>query len=96
MNPHVKKAVIVLCTVLPLLSLIGQGVMYVDTRYMHKEISDTRYIDLQIRIIEGHIRDYERLKDTGANLNSSDESAYQTDLKQLDHLLKERQRMHGL
>lgn len=96
MTPRVKKAIIAVCTILPLLSLIGQGVMYVDTRYMHKQISDTRYIDLQIMIIQGQIRDYERLKDSGATITASDESVYETNMKQLDHLLKERQRMHGL
>tara|TARA_B100000929_G_scaffold247489_1_gene206231 strand:- start:9111 stop:9398 length:288 start_codon:yes stop_codon:yes gene_type:complete len=83
-------------TVIPILALIGTCIMWADTRYMHKEISDTRYLDLQIRIVQGHIRDYERLKSSGAKLSLSDESTYDMDKKQLDHLLKERNRLLGL
>ena len=96
MEIDIKKITKVLIAVLPLLALAGTGAMWVDTRYIHKQISDTRYIDLQIKIVQGHIRDYERLKDSGANLTSSDESNYNTNMTQLDHLLTERNRMLGL
>ena len=96
MEIDITKLVKTLIAVLPLLALAGTGAMWVDTRYIHKQISDTRYIDLQIKIVQGHMRDYERLKDQGATLSSTDESNYQTDKRQLDHLLTERNRMLGL
>jgi hypothetical protein len=96
MNVNVKKTLTTLITILPLLALLGTGAMWVDTRYMHKQISDTRYIDLQIKIVQGHIREYERLKTSDAPLTMSDESNYNTDLRQLDNLLSERNKLLGI
>lgn len=83
-------------SVLPLVVLLSTSLMWVDTRYIHREISDTRYIDLQIKIVQGHVRDYERLKDAGGNLTASDESNYRIDMKQLEYLMVERNKTLGL
>ena len=96
MKPLMKKALTTFLTIMPILAMLGTGAMWVDTRYMHKQISDIRYIDIQIRIVQGHIKDYERLKDSGSKLTTSDETSHSTDMTQLDHLLVERNRMLGL
>jgi hypothetical protein len=96
MNPLMKKALTIFLTVMPILAMLGTGAMWVDTRYMHKQIADIRYIDMQIRIVKGHIKDFERLKDSGSELTTADETSYSTNMTQLDHLLVERNRMLGL
>ena len=83
-------------SILPLVALLSTSLMWVDTRYIHREISDTRFIDLQIKIIQGHVRDYERVKDSGANPTSSDESNYKLDMQQLEYLMIERTKKLGL
>lgn len=93
---QIKRAITALITVLPILAMLGTAGMWIDTRYMHRQISDTRYIDLQIKIVQGHIRDYERLQDSGSLILAADRSNYETDMRQLDYLLRERNRMLGL
>jgi len=58
--------------VVPLVAMIATGMLWLDTRYMHKEMSDTRFIELQIRIVEGHIRDITRIRDAGGELSAND------------------------
>lgn len=85
----------VLATV-PVVSLIATSLMWMDTRYMHKEMSDTRFVELQIRIVEGHIRDYTRVRDNGDVLSATDEIKLNMDLAQLQNLMVERNRMLGI
>ena len=83
-------------SVLPLIALLSTSLMWIDTRYLHRDISDTRYIDLQIKIVQGHTRDYERMKDSGIKISANDESNYRIDMKQLEYLMVERNRTLGL
>ncbi len=82
--------------IVPLVSLIATSLMWMDTRYMHKEMSDTRFIELQIRIVEGHIRDYTRVRDNGGVLSAGDEIKLNMDTAQLQNLMVERNRMLGI
>ncbi len=82
--------------IVPLVSMIATAWMWMDTRYMHKEMSDTRYIELQIRVVEGHIRDYTRVRDNGGLLSATDEIKLDMDLAQLQNLMQERNRMLGI
>ena len=77
---------------LPLLAILGSAILWVDARHMHTDIANIRYIDLQISIIEGHIRDYSRLNNPG----SADEIYYNLDVDQLNKLKSERSRELGL
>lgn len=77
---------------LPLLGLLGSLMLWVDTRHMHKDIADVRFIGLQIRIIDGHIRDYTRLE----NPTTADKVLYELDRDQLTNLKKERNRELGI
>ena len=80
----------------PFISAIATAFMWADTRYMHKDISDTRFIELQIKIVEGHIRDYNRVLDSGGQLNAEEQVKYELDKKQLMDLMAERNRILGI
>ena len=82
--------------VVPLVAMIATGMLWLDTRYMHKEMSDTRFIELQIRIVEGHIRDITRIRDAGGELSANDEIKLAMDLAQLENLLIERNKSLGI
>jgi len=93
---NVKKWYAIVLAILPLVGAISTGVMWIDTRYMHKEISDTRFIELQIKIIEGHIKDYNRILDAGGTLSAEDQIRFEMDREQLKDLTKERNRILGI
>lgn len=80
----------------PLVAMIATAFMWVDTRYMHKEISDTRFIELQIRIVEGHLRDYTRIIDAGSGLSAEDQMKFNMDMAQLQNLMLERNKRLGI
>ncbi len=67
-----------------------------DTRYMHKEMSDTRFIELQIRIVEGHVRDYNRIIDADGTLSAEDQMKREMDMDQLKNLMMERNKILGI
>ena len=93
---NVKKWYAIILATLPVIGAISTGLMWIDTRYMHREISDTRFIELQIKIIEGHIKDYNRILDAGESLSSEDQIRYEMDREQLKDLTKERNRILGI
>jgi len=80
----------------PLIAMIATALMWVDTRYMHREISDTRFIELQIRIIEGHVRDYNRIIDADGTLSAADQMKREMDMDQLKNLMLERNKILGI
>ena len=82
--------------IVPVVSMIATGMLWLDTRYMHKEMSDTRFIELQIRIVEGHIRDITRIRDAGGELSANDEIKLAMDLAQLQNLMLERNKTLGI
>ncbi len=82
--------------IVPVISMILTAGLWLDTRYMHKEMSDTRFIELQIRIVEGHIRDITRIRDAGSELSANDEIKLAMDLAQLQNLMLERNKTLGI
>ncbi len=82
--------------IVPVVAMIATGFMWMDTRYMHKEISDTRFIELQIRIVEGHIRDYNRIVDNNGDLSADDIFENDMDVDQLKNLMAERNKILGI
>lgn len=80
----------------PVIAMIATGFMWMDTRYMHKEISDTRFIELQIRIVEGHIRDHTRVIDAGGQVSADDTVKHTMDIDQLKNLMNERNKILGI
>lgn len=82
----------VVATLGPIVALLSATALWVDTRYMHREISDTRFIELQIKIVDGHIRDYHRLDSP----SQEDTMKYNLDFEQLKNLQRERNRILGL
>ena len=77
---------------LPLLGLLGSLTLWVDTRHMHKDIADIRWLDVQILIIDGHILDYTRIE----NPTTADTIAYELSRDQLNLLKGERSKELGL
>ncbi len=80
----------------PLIAMIATALMWVDTRYMHREISDIRFIELQIRIIDGHVRDYNRIIDADGTLSAEDQMKREMDMDQLKNLMMERNKILGI
>lgn len=70
--------------------------MWVDTRYMHKEISDTRFIELQIKIVERNIKDFHRLMESGVELSPSEQLELEMERDQLKFLTNERNKILDL
>lgn len=81
---------------MPLLALLGTSIMWVDTRYMHREISDTRFIELQIRLVERNIRDYHRMMEEGRELTPQERMDLEMEQDQLRFLRSERNKVLDL
>lgn len=94
--PNITKTLKYLAAIVPLIVLLGSVAIWIDARYMHKSISDTRHIDLQIMIVQGHIRDYERLVDLDKPITAADQRNYQLDLATIQNLKQERARLLGI
>ena len=77
---------------IPGILLVSSIVFWVDARHMHKDIADIRWIDTQILIINGQIRDYTRLNSPDA----ADIVYYELDADQLSKLKSERSKVLGL
>ena len=77
---------------LTLLAILGSMIAWVDTRHMHKDIADIRFLDVQILIINGHILDYTRI----TNPTTADTIAYDLSRDQLNLLTARRSEELGL
>ena len=88
--------VAVVATVGPIITFCATAWLWLDTRYMHREISDRRSVDTQIMIIQGHLRDYTRIIDSGRELSAQDELNYDLDKTRLQNLQAERNRLLGI
>lgn len=95
-NINVTKIGAFLKVVVPITAMIATAGMWIDTRYMHQDISDTRFIELQIRIVQGHIRDYTRIIDSGGVISASDTVQHDMDIDQLKNLMEERNKILGI
>lgn len=74
-----------------------QGGLYMDTRYMHKEMSDARHLDLQITLYEREMKFYERRIDQGGyNPTLEEKREYNMLLKSIEVLGAERNKIIGL
>jgi hypothetical protein len=88
---------------IPLILFLWGIAVWVDERHQHKAIAQTthdnhdkianiRYIGLQMLVIEGHIRDYNRLN----NPSAQDHTFYALDIDQLNNLKAERENELGI
>ena len=75
---------------LPVLALIGSFWLWLDTRYMHKEISDNRFIQLQIDVVSGQLTHYNRMIDDGTSLSAKEIQDYEMYKCRLQMLEQER------
>ena len=95
-NINVTKIGSFLKVVVPLAAMMATMGMWIDTRYMHQDISNTRFIELQIRIVQGHIRDYTRIVDAEGDISANDVVQHEMDKDQLKNLMDERNKILGL
>ena len=87
----------------PVISLLGTLFFWLDARHISKtdytqftKIVDIRYVDLQIRLINGQIRDYNRIVDRGEVPSAQDTTDHDLDKDQLKNLTTERNKMLGI
>mgnify|MGYP001827460613 CR=1 FL=1 len=80
----------------PIIAAAATLCLWVDTRYMHRNISDTRHIDTQIMVVQGHLRDYARIIDAGGELSTQDKINFDLDKIRLQHLTTERNKLLGI
>jgi hypothetical protein len=92
-----------LFAIVPVISLLGSVWYALDTRHISTTeyskfttILDQRYVDLQIRLIKGQIRDYNRIIDSGETPSAQDTTDHDLDKDQLKNLTTQRNEMLGL
>jgi hypothetical protein len=95
-HKRVVKAARSIAAILGVVTMITPLILWVDDRYMHNDIANIRYIDLQINLIEKNLRDYQRLVDTRAIVTAADETNYQLDISSIRELQKQRNKMLGI
>jgi hypothetical protein len=83
-------------TWLPVFTLLGSLAVWVDTRYMHRQISDTRFIDLQLSLVQTKISAYQRMLDKDEDLTEAERMDYDVSIEQMKDLLRERNRLLGV
>ena len=83
-------------TLAPIITFSATAWLWLDTRYMHRNISDTRHIDTQIMIVQGHLRDYTRILDADIDLSAQDEINFDLDKARLQNLITERNKLLGI
>lgn len=93
---RIVKAARASAAILGVVAMLVPAVRWVDSRYMHNDIANIRYIDLQILITEKNVRDYQRLVDTQALITAADETNYHLDVDTLKSLKQERNKLLGL
>lgn len=96
MNTNLKKAVAIVLTVIPILSALWTTIIWIDTRYMHKEISDIRFVDVQLIVAQGHMRDYERMISKGMIMTEEEKTEYDLEKQKYIYLTQERDKLMGL
>lgn len=91
-----KKRLLYASSTVPLIMMLVAGAMWLDARYMHKQLSDVRYLELQIRINEMEVSDLEDRIDAGEQLTSEEKRLYDIYIGQIETLMKERNRQLGI
>lgn len=81
---------------IPLVAVIATTIMWIDTRYMHREISDTRFIEMQLRLVQMQVRQYNTRIKAGEVLTPEEQIQFDLDKDQLKLLLAERNKILGI
>ena len=74
-----------------LVGMMITGALWLDTRYMHKEISDLRHIDTQMLLLEMRIEMYGKIEEAGGTLSVNEKIKYDMYKDQLKEIMKVRQ-----
>ncbi len=81
---------------LPVLALLGTVVLWIDTRYMHREISDTRFLEIRIEMVSDNVQEYNRRIDAGETLSAQEQLEFEMEKDQLRFLMNERNKLLDL
>lgn len=95
-NEKLSKVYTEILRALPLLALLGTAILWIDTRYMHREISDTRFIELQIKIVRDNVQEYNRRIDNGEEFGAQEQLEFDMEKDQLRFLMNERNKILDL
>ena len=77
-------------------SVIWNTAIWIDSRYIYRNISDQRWIDTQIMVLRSDIREYNRHIASG-NIPSEQEAIdYDLAKSRLEWLLEERDKLMGM
>jgi len=82
--------------VAPLIIGLCTAVIWVDHRFVPKTAALIQHIDTQILIINGHLRDYNRLVDQGMPISSQDRTNFELDKLELQSLKSRKAKAQGL
>ena len=93
---RVVKAGRAIAAILGVATMLAPAIMWIDGRYMHSDIANIRYIDLQLSLIEKNVRDYQRLVDTKAVITAADETNYHLDVETIKELQQQRNKLLGI
>jgi hypothetical protein len=80
----------------PVFAMFATLWLWFDSRYMHKEMSNARYIDSQIRVVQIELDVFHRVVDSGEVLTSKQQSRYEALHAELSNLQEERNRQLGI
>jgi hypothetical protein len=96
LDSKTKKVLLTLATLIPILTFVGSMFFWLDARYMHRQISNIRFIETQMLILEGQVEYYERMEEFNIDLSQQDTRRYEMKLMQLLDLNKERNKILGI
>jgi len=84
-----------LIAMLPLLALIGSFWLWLDTRYMHREIAQQQYTVLRYELALEKVKTFERLREDGHELDASERVEYNQAKTKLEFAQNEYNKMLG-
>lgn len=87
----------VILTVLPFIFTMASGLLWIDTRYMHKEMAEAQYAEIQLVLYTRSLKFYERKIDKEGYVPSTEETReYNLLLKTVEALTEKRNESLGL
>lgn len=90
------KALTIFIQLLPVISFCGTLALWADTRYMHKDMSDARHLELQIEFYDRQLTLWDRRIDKeGYSLNSEELREYELFEETIKRLKQQRLKILG-
>ena len=83
-------------TIVPVVGLIISAMFWMDVRYMHKEISDNRHIELQYKIVTVQMNKYHQMQADKIQLTPAQITAFKALEIEFIFLETERNKLMGI